>query len=245
MDEFSVLGLQFNILTGEGLGLGGQDLPIDGLPDGISRVQLADTYADYRPGVPIAIPVSYRVRDPKSLQDIGIDMRLPTPEELRSAARGAATFQDLGSLTRVTGEPSLKVSEVRLVAHEVERSVALHDEVFAPDASRAPHVRDVLQRAADDYRRSTGARRIVGFELRRYVYNRPSSQFEAYQELQKLDALFRHHRRSGLTPTEYRAIQKVWLESILPDGISLPEFAEFIHPSRYVRGSDVLDVFGD
>ena len=139
----------------------------------------------------------------------------------------------------------LSVSEVRLIAQEIERSVSLHDELFGEEGSRAQYVREVLQQAADDYRRSTGARRIVGFELRRYVYNRPSSQFAAYQELQKLDALFRHHRRSGLTPTEYRAIQKEWLESIRPEGIVIRELSEFIHPSRYVRGSDVLDVFGD
>ncbi len=245
MDNFSVLSLEFNILTGEGLEFGGGDLPIDGIPDGISRVQLADTYPDIRPNVPIAVPANYRVQDPGSLRDVGIDVRLPTPSELRAAARGAATFRDLGSIERVAGKTVLDVSEVRLVAEEIERAVVLHDRVFAPDGSRAAQVRTILQAAADDYRRSTGARRIVGFELRRYVHNRPSSQFEAYQELQKLDSLFRHHRRSGLTPTEYHAIQREWLESILPEGISLQEFAEFIHPSRYVRGSDVLDVFGD
>ena len=63
--------------------------------------------------------------------------------------------------------------------------------------------------------------------------------------LQSLDALFRHHRRSGLTPTEYGPIQYGWLETVLPDGISVRELSEFVHPSRYVRGSDVLDVFGD
>ena len=175
----------------------------------------------------------------------GIDARLPTREELQAAASGAATFYDLDSVRGPADAPTLRVAEVRLVAQEVELAVRLHDEVFAPDGSRAPEVRDILQRAIDDYRRSTGARRIVGFELRRYVYNRPSSQFAAYQELQKLDSLFRHHRRSGLTATEYRRVQRAWLESIRPAGISVQELSEFVHPSRYVRGSDVLDVFGD
>jgi hypothetical protein len=242
MSDFSVLGLQFNILTGEGFDFLGGDLPIDGIPDGISRVELADAYADARPDVPIGVPVSYRVQRPDKLRGVGIELREPTPSELRSAAAGAGTFYDLGS---IQPDGQLDVSEVRLIAHEVERAALLFDRVFAKDGSRAPQVREVLQGAADDYRRSTGARRIVGFELRRYVYNRPSSQFHAYQELQSLDALFRHHRRSGLTPTEYGIIQRAWLESIQPEGISLRELAEFIHPSRYVRGSDVLDVFGD
>ena len=86
---------------------------------------------------------------------------------------------------------------------------------------------------------------MVGFEFRRYVNNRPSTQFEAYRTLQGLAALFRHHRRSGLTPAEYRGIQKTWIEDIKPEGIGLGELAEAIHPSRYVRGSDVLDVFGE
>lgn len=242
MDEFSVVGLAFNVLDGPGLDFAGGDLVVDGVPDGVSRAQLGDIYPDRRPQVPIAVPVAYRVRDPEALADVGIDVRRPTPQELRNAARGAAVFEDLDSLQP---DGRLHVAEVRLVAEEVEKAVALHDEVFAQDGRRAPQVRQVLQAAVDDYRRSTGARRIVGFELRRYVYNRPSSQFEAYQELQKLDALFRHHRRSGLTASEYRRIQREWLASIQPEGISLQELSEFIHPSRYVRGSDVLDVFGD
>ena len=94
-------------------------------------------------------------------------------------------------------------------------------------------------------RRDTGVRRVIGFELRRYLNNRPSTQFQAYRALQDLDALFGHHRRSGLTPAEYRSIQRSWLQDIKPEGITLEELAELIHPSRYVRGSDVLDIFGD
>ena len=242
MNDFSVVGLEFNILTATGLDFGDRDLPIDGIPDGISRDQLADTYADLRPGVPVAIPAVQRVRDPGVLASVGVRLRAPTRAELLSAAGGAAVFRDLDS-TRQPGE--LSVSETRLVAREIERTAALYQRVFGADGSRAAHVRQVLQEVADDYRRSTGARRIVGFELRRYVYNRPSSQFQAYQELQGLDALFRHHRRSGLTPTEYDSIQQAWLEAVKPEGITVRELSEFIYPSRYVRGSDVLDVFGN
>lgn len=131
------------------------------------------------------------------------------------------------------------------MAGEVEETVTAYESVFGSDGARASEVRRALQGAIDDYKRSTGARRVVGFELRRYVYNRPSSQFEAYQELQGLDALFRHHRRSGLTRSEYEPIQLEWLQAVQPDGITLDELSEFVHPSRYVRGSDVLDVFGD
>ena len=74
--------------------------------------------------------------------------------------------------------------------------------------------------------------------------NRPSSLLEAYSTLEALDSLFRYHRRLGLSPGEYRRIQREWLREIQPDGITLDELAEAIHPSRYVRGSDILDIFG-
>jgi hypothetical protein len=32
---------------------------------------------------------------------------------------------------------------------------------------------------------------------------------------------------------------------IKPEGITIEELAEAVRPSRYVRGSDVLDIFGD
>jgi hypothetical protein len=137
------------------------------------------------------------------------------------------------------------VSEDRLVAREVEKSSALYAQVFGAHGSKAPKVRAALQSAVDDYRRSTGARRIVGFELRRYIYNRPSSQYLAYQALHSLDLLFRHHRRSGLTPAEFGAIQREWLRQIQPEGISVAQLSELVHPSRYIRGSDVLDIFGN
>ena len=88
-------------------------------------------------------------------------------------------------------------------------------------------------------------RRVLGFELRRFVKNRPSTQFEAYRLLESLDDLFSAHRRSGLVPGEYAPIQRAWVEAITPDGITPDELMEAIYPTRYVRGSDVLDVFGD
>jgi hypothetical protein len=102
----------------------------------------------------------------------------------------------------------------------------------------------VLQDALDRYLETTRARRVIGFELRRFVKNRPSTLLDAYATLDQLDALFRYHRRLGLSPGEYRQIQARWLASIQPQGITLDELSEAIHPSRYVRGSDILDIFG-
>ena len=245
MDDFSVVSLQFNILLSDSIDSAGNRLVLDGIPDGISRQFIAQTYADRNPDVPIAVPAAYRVPQPEALRDVSIEVRNPTPAELQAAADGAAVFYDLNSVQGSGDGAELRVAETRIVAEEIERALALRERVFGKDWQRTDQVREILQRAVDDYRRSTGARRVVGFELRRYVYNRPSSQFAAYQELQTLDALFRHHRRSGLTPAEYRSVQRKWLEKIKPEGISVQELAEFVHPSRYVRGSDVLDVFGD
>ena len=52
-------------------------------------------------------------------------------------------------------------------------------------------------------------------------------------------------RDLGLTPGEYRPIQQRWLEAIKPEGITTRQLAEAVRPSRYVRGSDVLDIFGE
>ena len=99
--------------------------------------------------------------------------------------------------------------------------------------------------AVDQYKTRTGSQRVVGFELRRFVKNRPSSLYEAHQLLEDLDSLFAQHRDLGLTPGEYRPIQARWLRAIRPEGITTRELAEAVQPSRYVRGSDVLDIFGD
>ena len=49
----------------------------------------------------------------------------------------------------------------------------------------------------------------------------------------------------GLAPREFTQIQHEWLKLVLPHGISVEELGQAIHPSRFVRGSDVLDIFGD
>ena len=119
------------------------------------------------------------------------------------------------------------------------------ERLFGGDGSRTQQVGRALQQALDGYRLTTGTRRVLGFEFRRYLRNRPSSQFDAYRALEDLDALFSYHRNLGLTPGEYKRIQRRWLEEIKPDGISLDQFAEAIHPSRFVRGSDILELFGN
>ena len=123
-------------------------------------------------------------------------------------------------------------------------ALALYQGLFGYEGERTDEIREILQDALDRYLANTRARRVVGFELRRFVKNRPSTLLEAYRTLDALDDLFRDHRRLGLSPGEYRRIQKSWLREIQPDGITLDELAEAIHPSRYVRGSDILDIFG-
>ena len=125
-----------------------------------------------------------------------------------------------------------------------EAAIALYDRLFGQHDERTEHVRGVLQIALDQYREIHRAQRVVGFELRRFVKNRPSTLIEAYTTLEDLDLLFRYHRRLGLSPGEFKRIQRGWLEKIRPDGIDVDELAETIHPSRYVRGSDILDIFG-
>jgi hypothetical protein len=136
------------------------------------------------------------------------------------------------------------VASKRIEADAMSRSVDLFERLFGPDRVNAPRIRAVLQGAVDRYLESTMTERIVGFEFRRFVKNRPSSLFAAYQALEDLDGLFRAHRNSGLAPAEYRRIQAGWIEVILPEGIEQGELSEAIHPSRYVRGSDILDIFG-
>ena len=52
-------------------------------------------------------------------------------------------------------------------------------------------------------------------------------------------------RRSGLAPSEFERIQSEWLVAITPQGITSDQLGQAIHPSRYVRGSDILDIFGE
>jgi hypothetical protein len=246
MKDFQVLALQFNLLQGPRDSEGSPLVTpvVDGVPDGISRTDISHIFPEAPLRPPIAVPAVYRVSNSERLEQIGVRLQPADAAELRGRARGAAVYDDLDSLRAGRGK-WVSVSGDRLDAVEVERAAELYDRTFGSDGSRAPEVRQALQVALDDYRRSTGARRVVGFELRRYIFNRPSSQFEAHQALQALDSLFRHHRRSGLAPAEYGVIQQQWLERIQPEGITRRELGELIHPSRYVRGSDVLDVFGD
>jgi filamentous hemagglutinin family protein len=180
-----------------------------------------------------------------SVEELGIDVQPMSVAEYMSQLRGATLIDDVGQgLTPGDGRP-LRVSDARIEGTEAARAVALLNELLGPQRGRALRVRIALQNALDQYLRTSGARRVVGFELRRFVKNRPSSLFAAYKALEDLDLLFALHRGLGLTPGEYRPIQASWLKAIRPEGITTRELAEAIQPSRYVRGSDVLDIFGE
>ncbi len=171
---------------------------------------------------------------------MGLNIRPLLNSERSAHLEGAAVYDDIAQ-----GPLSHEVVEARIRADDAQRALGLFQSTFGSDDENTDRLRRVFQAALDDYRRTTGARSVIGFEFRRYIKNRPSSQFEAYTALGSLDALFRYHRRSGPSAAEYRRIQRDWLLGIVPYGISLDEFAEVIYPSRYVRGSDVLDIFGD
>jgi hypothetical protein len=180
-----------------------------------------------------------------SVEELGIDVQPMSVAEYMSQLRGATLIDDVGQgLTPGDGRP-LRVSDARIEGTEAARAVALLNDLLGPRRGRALRVRTALQNALDQYLRTSGARRVVGFELRRFVKNRPSSLFAAYKALEDLDLLFALHRGLGLTPGEYRPIQASWLKAIRPEGITTRELAEAIQPSRYVRGSDVLDIFGE
>ena len=180
-----------------------------------------------------------------SVEELGIDVQPMSVAEYMSQLRGATLIDDVGQgLTPGDGRP-LRISDARIEGTEAARAVALLNELLGPQRGRALRVRTALQNALDQYLRTSGARRVVGFELRRFVKNRPSSLFAAYKALEDLDLLFALHRGLGLTPGEYRPIQASWLKAIRPEGITTRELAEAIQPSRYVRGSDVLDIFGE
>ena len=82
------------------------------------------------------LSAAQRVQNPGALAPLGIRLREQTAAELRSAARGGAIYQNLGSM-RGGGDGEVLVSEVRLVAHEVERTAAIFEHVFGSDGSRA------------------------------------------------------------------------------------------------------------
>ncbi|MEM9174088.1 MAG: hypothetical protein AAGC67_02550 [Myxococcota bacterium] len=181
------------------------------------------------------------IRQPARLAKLGVDARETAPRTLVARLEGGAILDDLGLAATSDNVP---VTESRLDPADAEAAIDLYESLFGAEGERAPEVRATLQDALDQYRAQTRVRRVVGFELRRFVKNRPSTLLEAYGTLDELDALFRYHRRLGLSRGEFRVIQREWLKAIQPDGITLEELSEAIHPSRYVRGSDILDIFG-
>ena len=215
-------------------------------PLGASRSELTGAYGPTllpRPSRDAREVAPLRARG--RLVELGVDAEDTPKKVVLARLEGAAIIDDLAYAVPDSADISkISATDSRLDAKDAESAIALYDELFGPNGERAGAVRDILQGALDQYLETTRARRVVGFELRRYVKNRPSSLLEAYRTLEQLDALFRYHRRLGLSPGEFRRIQRGWLIEIQPDGITLDELAEAIHPSRYVRGSDILDIFG-
>ncbi|MBJ21412.1 MAG: hypothetical protein CL933_18550 [Deltaproteobacteria bacterium] len=213
---------------------------------GSSRSQLPGAFG------PTVVPTpsrKFREASPLSnadrLTSLAIDAHDTPAEVLLARLEGVAVIDDLAhSKDSSAKRGKVAITGARLDPQDAESAISLYEELFGTDGQRTGEVRDVLQSALDRYLEMTRARRVIGFELRRFVKNRPSSLLEAYTTLDQLDALFRYHRRLGLSPGEFRRIQRGWLEQIRPDGITLEELAEAIHPSRYVRGSDILDIFG-
>lgn len=212
------------------------------IPLGASRSELTGAIPPLE--APIRAPI-WRdlapLAKPERMSELGIDARETEPRILQARLASAAIIDDVAL---VATNEHVPVTEARLNPSDAEAAIALYESLFGVDGDRAGEVRAVLQEALDRYLATTRARRVVGFELRRFVKNRPSTLLEAYTTLDRLDSLFRYHRRLGLSSGEYRAIQREWLAMIQPDGIDLDELSEAIHPSRYVRGSDILDIFG-
>ena len=221
------------------------DQVISVLPTGASRSELSGAFGPTEE--PIAtpvVPVLPPLIRPERLLELDVDAR-PTSASVQVARlQGAAVIDDLPLAATARGTQAVPVTGARLDAADAEAAIELYESLFGSDGERAVEVRSVLQDALDRYLETTRARRVIGFELRRFVKNRPSTLLEAYATLDQLDSLFRYHRRLGLSPGEFRRIQSRWLEAIQPEGITLTELSEAIHPSRYVRGSDILDIFG-
>ncbi len=212
------------------------------MPTGPSRSDLSGAFGPLRvptPKAKLADPM--RLADPDRLRALAVEARPMQHAVVLARLEGAAVIDDRGL---ASDGASAVVTESRLNARDAEAAIDLYGRLFGEQDERAAHVRDVLQNALDQYLEVHRGQRVVGFELRRFVKNRPSTLIEAYMTLEDLDTLFRYHRRLGLSPGEFRRIQRGWLEKIHPEGIALDELAETIHPSRYVRGSDILDIFG-
>ncbi len=211
-------------------------------PLGSSRSDLSDAFGPVVEPTPFAqLPPFVEPQDLDRLMALAVDAQETPTEVLLSRLHQAAIIDDLG---RSWDDEIAAVTAARIDAEDAEVAIALYEELFGEEGKNAGQIRSVLQEALDRYLENSRARRVVGFELRRFVKNRPSTLLEAYTTLDSLDTLFRYHRRLGLSPGEYRGIQRSWLRQIQPDGITLDELSEAIHPSRYVRGSDILDIFG-
>lgn len=226
--------------TGSGSALGEQ-VPFL-MPTGPSRSDLSGAYGPVRvPTAKLALADPLRLVHPERLRALDVEARPMPASTLLARLAGAAVIDDRALASDGT---SAVVTEARLDARDSEAAIGLYARLFGANDERTGHVRGVLQNALDQYREIHRSQRVVGFELRRFVKNRPSTLIEAYTTLEDLDTLFRYHRRLGLSPGEYKRIQRGWLEKIQPEGIGVDELAETIHPSRYVRGSDILDIFG-
>jgi hypothetical protein len=223
------------------------DAPPDLHPEGATRddfsgvffgKELVPTPTAWRPEPAIQL-------DETLLAQLEIDARADAPRAIQGRLERAGILDDVGSDLPDRSSDRVTVSVSRVLTKDTEEVVARFDRLFGGDGSRTAKVGQALQKALDGYRLTSGTRRVLGFEFRRYLRNRPSSKFDAYQALEDLDLLFSYHRNLGLTPGEYKRIQRRWLAKIKPDGISLEQFAEAIHPSRFVRGSDILELFGN
>jgi filamentous hemagglutinin family protein len=212
------------------------------VPTGSSRSELSRAFGPKRPPHPTRyIPEQPKILRPERLGELGVEPHTASNRVRLARLEGAAVIDDTALGSDVD---FVSVTESRLDASDVESAIEIYEELFGAEGEHAQEIREILQAALDRYLEETRVRRVIGFEFRRFVKNRPSTLIEAYSTLESLDALFRYHRRLGLSPGEYRQIQREWLRDIQPEGITLEEFAETVHPSRYVQGSDILDIFG-
>ena len=211
-------------------------------PTGSSRSDLSGAFSPkVIPNSGRQIPETFELQDSERLLELNVDA-FETPSAIRLARlEGSAVINDLDL---PWDDTYVSVTIARLNSDFADDAIAVYRELFGSEGERTDEVREILQFALDSYLANTRTRRVVGFELRRFVKNRPSTLLQAYRTLELLDDLFRYHRRLGLSPGEFRKIQAEWLAAIQPEGISLDELSEAIHPSRYVRGSDILDIFG-
>jgi hypothetical protein len=249
MSPYSVLGAQ---VSGQPLTAASFDWSVSSLlpdlhPEGASRDDVSFMlFRDNLVPEPAAREsIPWLPFNEEIVERLDIDLRSTSAREYASRLASAGIIDDVGTDLRAWDRRPIRVGEARVSGRTAARAHTLYREIFGRGNANAEQLRGTLQVVVDQYVRSTGARRVMGFELRRYVKNRPSSRYEAFKVLEDLDLLFALHRDLGLTPGEYRPIQHRWLEAIKPEGITTAQLAEAVRPSRYVRGSDVLDIFGD